>query len=176
MAFDSEYTTSAPAFGIQSSTFADAMKVRIAVYVDEQSVPLENEQDDDDDKSWHWVVYSSSSQPVATIRIVCPPHGHAAEGPDPDKEPKGEYLKVGRLATIKEARGKGIAKQLVGDALQFVQTNKELPGDGRLLAHAQKVVVGFWEGMGFTVAPEMGEWVEEGIMHVGMWWTRNRES
>ncbi|OCL08549.1 hypothetical protein AOQ84DRAFT_439506 [Glonium stellatum] len=39
--------------------FRDAMSVREVVYVDEQGVPLENELDDDDARSWHWVVYAS---------------------------------------------------------------------------------------------------------------------
>ncbi|OCK74241.1 hypothetical protein K432DRAFT_386935 [Lepidopterella palustris CBS 459.81] len=95
--------------------FIDAMSVREAVYVDEQGVPLENEMDEDDARSWHWVVYASvgtsspppepkhtkgkeskeeeerrrssataSRTPVATIRLIPPPHG-----PNP-------YLKMGQ--------------------------------------------------------------------------------
>jgi predicted GNAT family N-acyltransferase len=39
--------------------FRDAMFVREAVFVDEQNVPLEVEFDEDDHRSWHWVVYAS---------------------------------------------------------------------------------------------------------------------
>ncbi|KAK3064742.1 hypothetical protein LTS18_004400 [Coniosporium uncinatum] len=39
--------------------FIDAMSVREEVYVKEQKVPLENEFDDDDARSYHWVVYAS---------------------------------------------------------------------------------------------------------------------
>lgn len=40
-------------------TFRDAMVVREEVFVDEQGVPLENEVDEDDKRSWHWVAYAS---------------------------------------------------------------------------------------------------------------------
>ena len=39
--------------------FIDAMKVREAVFVEEQGVPLENEFDEDDARSFHWVAYAS---------------------------------------------------------------------------------------------------------------------
>lgn len=40
-------------------TFCDAMSVREEVYVEEQKVPLENEFDMDDPRSFHWVAYAS---------------------------------------------------------------------------------------------------------------------
>lgn len=39
--------------------FTDAMSVREEVYVEEQKVPLENEFDYDDPRSYHWVAYAS---------------------------------------------------------------------------------------------------------------------
>lgn len=80
------------------------MSVREEVYVTEQRVPLDNEFDFDDARSYHWVVYASvgtsSVQPeatgargrdrkgstanrlaVGTIRLVPPPHApHPAPG------------------------------------------------------------------------------------------------
>lgn len=51
--------------------FRDAMSVREEVY-GEQGVPLEAEFDDDDPRSWHWVVYasvaSSASSPPKDMR------------------------------------------------------------------------------------------------------------
>lgn len=40
--------------------FLDAMRVREEVFVHEQGVPLENELDSDDARSWHWVVYAGA--------------------------------------------------------------------------------------------------------------------
>lgn len=41
------------------STFCEAMSIREAVFVREQNVPLENERDSDDARSFHWVAYAS---------------------------------------------------------------------------------------------------------------------
>ncbi|KAF2735654.1 hypothetical protein EJ04DRAFT_464400 [Polyplosphaeria fusca] len=55
--------------------FKDAMAVREEVY-GEQGVPLEAEFDEDDPRSWHWVVYASvastSSPPPDTFRADGP--------------------------------------------------------------------------------------------------------
>ncbi|KAI1388699.1 uncharacterized protein F4822DRAFT_429316 [Hypoxylon trugodes] len=45
--------------------FCDAMEVREAVFVREQSVPLQNEHDADDARSCHWVTYASVHQTVS---------------------------------------------------------------------------------------------------------------
>lgn len=39
--------------------FVDAMIIREEVFVQEQNIPLENEFDKDDARSWHWVAYAS---------------------------------------------------------------------------------------------------------------------
>ncbi|KAH7080853.1 hypothetical protein FB567DRAFT_449043 [Paraphoma chrysanthemicola] len=149
--------------------FADAMSVREAVY-GEQGVPLEAEFDEDDARSWHWIAYASvastsappkdlrvdspkssgddsrrssaaaSRLPVATIRLVPPPHGpnkyvHHSQGDkhgDADP-PEGEpahpaepYVKLGRLATLGAYRGLGLASLLVNAALDYAKQNSDL--------------------------------------------------
>ena len=84
------------------------MSIRETVFVQSQSVPLENELDADDPRAWHWVVYASvgvpkggrgegdqsarrgsgpgsgsisGRVPVGTLRLVPPPHPpHPAPG------------------------------------------------------------------------------------------------
>ena len=46
-------------------TFKEAMEVREDVFVKEQNVPLENELDEDDPRSFHWVVYASVGNTAA---------------------------------------------------------------------------------------------------------------
>ncbi|KAI5467024.1 acyl-CoA N-acyltransferase [Mariannaea sp. PMI_226] len=103
------------------------------------------------------------------------------------KEP---YVKLGRLAVIKEFRGHRIAGLLVKTVLTWLKENpssfdpsikelgleqmgasndKEIPRwNGLVCVHAQKQVVGAWAKWGFEVDEKMGEWWEEGIPHVGM--------
>lgn len=70
--------------------FFDAIRIRFVVFVEEQHCSAEEEIDQDDPISWHWVVYPNAPQKVAagTIRLVpvspLPQHG----------EGDGELLEV----------------------------------------------------------------------------------
>ncbi|MCJ1319505.1 hypothetical protein MMC15_004841 [Xylographa vitiligo] len=161
--------------------------------------------------------------PVATIRLVPPPHAphpkpgsvDGVGGAWPTSSESGElrpsgdaptamhdghepYIKLGRLATLEEYRGLGLGKLLVTTTLEWAARNAEalqlkggegegvaLEGEGvareregvvreegwkgLVLVHAQKGVEDFWRGVGFVRDEGLGEWVEEGIVHVGMW-------
>jgi len=50
-----------------------------------------------------------------------------------------------------------------------MQTCQHDDWNGLVLIHAQKSVEKAWAKMGFVKDETMGEWVEEGIDHVGMW-------
>lgn len=86
------------------------------------------------------------------------------------------YVKLGRLAVVKEFRGKGVGRLLVTEALRWIQDHPEhfntastrTPWRGLVCIHAQVQVVSTWQTMGFLVDEKMGEWMEEGIPHVGM--------
>jgi predicted GNAT family N-acyltransferase len=100
------------------------------------------------------------------------------------------YVKVGRLAVIKEFRGHGIAGLLVNTALAWLAQNPtyfdpsirelgleqvgassetEIPKWGGLVcAHAQTAVKAVWAKWGFEADEGMGEWWEEGMSHTGM--------
>lgn len=192
--------------------FIDAMIVREAVFVKEQGVPLQNELDEDDPRSFHWVAYASvpakhaspdsatdsenrrkstsTKVPVATIRLVPPPHPPHHQNPT-WLHKQETYVKLGRLAVLPEYRGQGISGMLILDALKFI---KEHPNDvlaymtpsgkerldaegkgsdfnGLVLVHAQVGVQKVWRKFGFVTDDSMGTWDEEGIEHVGMWKT-----
>jgi predicted GNAT family N-acyltransferase len=148
--------------------FRDAMAVREEVY-GEQGIPLEAEFDEDDARSWHWIAYASvastsmppkylrsdspntpaedarrasasaSRMPVATIRLIPPPHGpnkyinntknpdkHAdADPPSDEAHPPEPYVKLGRLATLKPYRGMGLAGLLINAIADFAKQNPD---------------------------------------------------
>lgn len=109
------------------------------------------------------------------------------------------YMKLGRLAVLKEFRGRGIAGQLIRRAMEWMKANpryfspsvkergfealgidpeRAAGGDTRMIlpkwhglfcVHAQVSAMNVWQRAGFTVDEEMGRWWEEGIEHVGMW-------
>ena len=199
--------------------FIDAMKVRQEVFVEEQGVPLENELDEDDPRSFHWTAYASvpvkqtspevkpqdtktnngkrgsnstsTKIPIGTIRLVPPPHDAHPNGKfytDVHKDNEC-YVKLGRLAVIKEFRKAGISKLLIDTALAFAREHpydllpqydptvlEQLNHDGvtmdfkgLVLVHAQTGVQKIWRKYGFETDESMGTWDEEGIEHVGMW-------
>jgi predicted GNAT family N-acyltransferase len=158
-------------------TFLDAMDVRIKVFCDEQNCALEPELDEDDLRSWHFVAYqskpgdpSSSGEPVSVIRIVPPPHSPHPNGyEDANEEP---FVKLGRVATLKHARGKGLSRRLTDEAFSWLSKNSDAVGHGwtgNVLAHAQLEVEKMYRKLGFTTDEKLGQWDEVGILHVGMW-------
>ncbi|KAK3315482.1 acyl-CoA N-acyltransferase [Apodospora peruviana] len=80
---------------------------------------------------------------------------------------KKVYAKFGRLAVLKEFRGRGIAGKLVRAAVDWTIENSEYC---LVCVHAQDQphVVRMWEHFRFKRDEAMGRWEEEGIPHVGM--------
>ncbi|RSL76378.1 hypothetical protein CEP52_005154 [Fusarium oligoseptatum] len=134
-------------------------------------------QDDDGEKS-HTVLTNTIGKPFITERATT-----FHDGQEP-------YVKLGRLAVIKEFRGRRIAGMVVKAALAWIKANpsyfdpsikevgmeqlgaandKEIPvWKGLVCVHAQKQVVDVWKKWGFEVDEGMGTWWEEGMPHVGM--------
>ncbi|KIV81647.1 hypothetical protein PV11_03817 [Exophiala sideris] len=154
--------------------FLDAMDVRIKVFCDEQNCALGPELDEDDPRSFHWVVYYTGGpgpdQPVSVIRIVPPPHGsHPNSFHDPHEEP---YVKLGRVASMPEFRRRGLTRMVSEEAFRWHAANSGQVGGGwkgLVLTHAQVDVEKMYEKMGFVTDDKLGRWDEEGIEHLGMW-------
>ena len=138
--------------------------------------------------------------PMATIRLVpasTHDHGHdVVHGAEPVTDEGGQgakmptepnygksdgmwdgkerYAKIGRLATRKEFRGRGLGKELVQRALIWAREHRTEVGKGQewgglILAHAQTAVEQWYSALGWVRDKGMGLWWEEGIEHVGMW-------
>lgn len=114
--------------------FNDAMKVRMRAFVDEQHCSATAEIDDDDSRSWQWVISASSpatSTPthVGVIRLVPPPqppHELLTHPDDAATKDLPSYdwthepcIKLTRVAVLPEYRGQGIGRRLVETALEW---------------------------------------------------------
>ncbi|AKB25337.1 GNAT family acetyltransferase YjcF [Methanosarcina sp. MTP4] len=123
----------------------DPYYVRQEVFMKEQNVPEEEEMDAADAVSWHVVVYENS-KPVATGRIFkdC------------------EVWLIGRIAVLKEYRGKQVGKLVVEKLLERAV---ELQA-GEVHVHAQTYAAGFYEKLGFVAYGET--FMESDIEHIGM--------
>jgi len=201
----------------------DARACHWVVYASINTTTEPEEQDADGNtiKLKHSV---TKTQPIGTIRLVPfphPPHPTPGTSYEADaletgpmsssSEPppyivdratiyhdgKEPYIKLGRIAVLKEFRGSGIAKLLVSTALTWAQQNptyfnpsvKTMGMDragatvldyipvwkGLMCVHAQEQVAKAWAKWGFKLDEGMGSWIEEGITHVGMFQRLNIE-
>lgn len=111
---------------------SDLLKVRIEVFVEEQGVPLEEEEDALDPGSVHILVFNSKKEAVATGRLT----------------PKGW---IGRMAVKKEFRGLGLGFEVLK---RLTQTGFE-KGYAKLWLSAQTHAIPFYEKLGYQIHGEM---------------------
>lgn len=119
-----------------------AKHIRELVFILEQDIAPDDEWDDQDPISTHFVVYDAD-QPIATARLLSNDH-------------------VGRVAVLKEYRSKGIGKLVMQEiiALAKQQQRKEL------ILSSQVHATQFYSGLGFAVQGE--SYLDCGIPHVDM--------
>ena len=119
-----------------------AKHIRELVFILEQDIAPEDEWDDQDPISIHFVVYDAD-QPIATARLLSNDH-------------------VGRVAVLKDYRSKGIGKLVMQEiiALAKQQQRKEL------ILSSQVHATQFYSGLGFAVQGE--SYLDCGIPHVDM--------
>jgi YbgC/YbaW family acyl-CoA thioester hydrolase len=124
-----------------------ALPLRVEVFVQEQGVPLEMEQDDQDEISEHLVLSNALGHCVATARLLPSFNGVA---------------RLGRMAVDRQLRGRGLGTQL----LQAMVQKAKLRGDLAILIHAQKSAQAFYAREGFQA--QGTDFMEAGIEHIEM--------
>ena len=118
-------------FLIYDSLPDDAKKIREEVFVKEQG--FQNEFDEIDKKSVHIVLYDENT-PVAVCRLYC----------------ENFVYVLGRLAVIKNYRGKNIGSLMLEEAEKYVSEK----GGNEIILHAQCRATGFYKKSGYS---EYGE-------------------
>ena len=117
--------------------------IRTAVFIHEQQIPEDLEWDEFDLISMHVLALNSDGQPIGTARFL--PDGH-----------------VGRMAVLKEWRGKGLGSAMLLRILEELRSQHMQ----KAILNAQTTVVKFYEKFGFQVSGK--EFMEVGIPHVRM--------
>ena len=125
-----------------AAELAQAFRIRMRVFVQEQGVPRDIELDRDDQRAIHFLAFTSTKA-VGTARLVR--HGHGA--------------KIGRMAVLKHQRRKGVGRKLLKRA---IETADKLGAD-KIYLHAQIAVMGFYEKLGFRAVGPVFE--EAAIRH-----------
>lgn len=121
-------------------------EIREEVFVKEQEYPIELEFDEADENCWH-LVLTDDEKAIATARLL-----KLSEG----------VFKPGRIAVLKEYRGKNIGAELL---TLIIEKAKEM-GAKELHIGAQTYAVGFYEKFGFKTTGE--EYMDEHIPHIDM--------
>jgi predicted GNAT family N-acyltransferase len=134
----------------ERSLFEIAYQIRIHVFVEEQAIPIEEELDADDEISTHFLIYFDEF-PVGTARLVL--------GKCPDSDIKTCHL--GRLAILREYRGRGLGIPLVQAVHQLGQSL----GYEASKIHGQSYAVPFYEKVGYKTDENAEPFMECGIEH-----------
>jgi predicted GNAT family N-acyltransferase len=121
--------------------------LRTRVFVDEQGVPPEIEQDDRDATAVHALSRDPSGRLVATGRLLVGDDGRAS---------------IGRMATDPTARGSGHGAAVLAE----LHRQAALRDVAEIELHAQVTARGFYERAGYTAVGDVYE--EAGIAHLTM--------
>ncbi len=124
-----------------------ALPLRMEVFVNEQGVPAEMEQDEDDDRSQHIVLKNALGFTVGTARLL-----PALDG----------VSRIGRMAVDRQLRGHGMGSTLLNTLIHEAQRR----GDQHIRLHAQRPAQSFYAKHGFKTVGET--FIEAGIEHVEM--------
>lgn len=126
---------------------SDCLALRVAVFVHEQNVPMEEEMDDLDDQSVHFIARDENQIPVGTARIY----------------EVGDVGKIGRVCVAKSHRGTGLGAKLIDACLAELSKRSHLK---QAKLGAQNHAIKFYERFGFAV--QGGEYMDGGIPHHDM--------
>jgi len=118
-------------------------KVRTAVFIDEQHVPINLEWDDLDTTAQHLLAVNDTNEPVACARIL-------------------NNGSIGRMAVLKEWRGLGVGSALLKRAIEIHQQH----GTQNITLSAQMHAIAFYEKAGFEVISQ--PYLDANIQHVDM--------
>lgn len=120
----------------------DAKHIREQVFILEQEIAPEDEWDDQDPISIHFVVYDGVL-PIATARLLVDDH-------------------IGRVAVLAAYRSQGIGKLVMQQIIALAQQQQRK----ELVLSSQVHATEFYSGLGFQVQGE--SYLDCGIPHVDM--------
>lgn len=124
---------------------AACLAIRRAVFIEEQAVPEELEVDGLDGEATH-LLATLDGRPVGTARLLA----------------KGGTGKIGRVAVLREARGRGIGAALIRRAVEELRAR----GLARAKLGSQVHAIPFYEELGFVAEGPVYD--DAGIPHRDM--------
>ena len=128
------------------SDIRKALDIRFQVFVDEQNVPKDLEQDGLDKECLHFLAFADE-QPVGTGRL---------------REIDTDTVKIERMAVLKNYRNLGIGRQMLDRMLEYIHS----AGYKNTILHAQEKAADFYQRAGFQ--PRGDIFYEADIPHLKM--------
>lgn len=126
----------------------EILKLRSEIFVVEQTC-VYNDLDGLDREAMHFMVYEEQ-QLAAYLRVLKP-------------GTRFSEASIGRVATHRAFRRRGISSQLMKTAMNYIQNTMAAPS---ISISAQSYLQQFYESLGFRVVSD--EYLEDGIPHVEM--------
>lgn len=127
---------------LKAEEFAQAMEIRVKVFVEEQNVPIEEEHDCYDEVAQHFGVFKSN-QLIGTGRLVLQSRGG----------------KIGRIAILPKHRGKGFGSGLI----KTIINTGRAQGIQEFELGAQLQALDFYTQLGFIAEGDV--FLDGGIPH-----------
>ena len=133
--------------------FELALSLRMEVFVEEQAVPEDEEQDDGDDEAVHWLVLNTYTlETIATARML--PYQEGCQ--------MRPVAKIGRVAVKRSIRGRRLGELVMKEVMETVAEQ----GYEQAILDAQVQALPFYEKLGFVA--EGDEFMDAGIPHYRM--------
>jgi ElaA protein len=129
---------------LEAATLYELLRLRVDVFVAEQRCAYPDLDGRDTEPATRHLWLERRGAPVAYLRMLAEPGGVA---------------RIGRVVVARDARGAGLARRMIADALARI-------GDRDCILDAQSHLAGFYQQLGF--APTGPEFLEDGIPHIPM--------
>ncbi|WP_372570581.1 GNAT family N-acetyltransferase [Ruegeria jejuensis] len=125
---------------------APCFALRYAVFVEEQGIPVDLEQDELDAVAVH-LLARDGAHPIGAARVVF----------------EDDFAKIGRLCVLAQARGTGLGAALVRHAVTVAQAQE---GTTKVKLGAQVPAIRFYEKLGFRAVGPV--YLDAGLDHRDM--------
>ncbi|TVQ08845.1 MAG: GNAT family N-acetyltransferase [Balneolaceae bacterium] len=119
---------------------SEIRRIRTLVFIEEQEIPEDEEFDDADPSAIHVLAHDTNGEAIGTARLL-------------------DYKKIGRVAVMRNWRGRGVGKALILFLMQVAREN----GAPAVELDAQVYAIPFYEKLGYRVTGE--EFMDAGIPH-----------
>ncbi|MDX7999210.1 GNAT family N-acetyltransferase [Xenorhabdus sp. Reich] len=123
-----------------------AFEIRKQVFADEQGFSAEMDIDEYDDIALHVVVFDGE-KPIGVLRVIVK---------------DSNIIKVGRVAVLKDYRGRGVGRKVMEYIEDYGRKNNITTIELSSQCHAQS----FYESLGYQAQGEI--YLEEGAEHIFM--------